>query len=75
LGAGLFHIRHDKARVDALCGHLDLDDHTARARPCSRLVARRVKAGRLAPPTRLGPLGLLDDLLSQLLQHRVAREA
>lgn len=39
LGAGLFHIRHDEARVDALFGPLDLDDHTARARPCARLVA------------------------------------
>ena len=75
LGAGLLHIRYDQARVDALCGPLDLDDHTARARPCSRLVTRRVKAGSLAPPTRLGPLGLLDDLLGQVLHHRVAREA
>jgi hypothetical protein len=75
LGAGLLHICHDKARVDALGGHLDLDDHTARARPCSRLGARRVKTGSLAPPTCLGPLGLLDDFLGQLLQPRVAREA
>src|SRR5467141_4663402 len=56
LGAGLLHSRHDKARVDALCGHLDLDDYTARARPCARLVARRVQAGSLSTPTRLGPL-------------------
>ena len=75
LGAGLLPIRHNKARVDALFGPLDLDDHPARARPCGRLVARRVKASSLAPPTRRGPLGLLDDFVGQLLQHRVAREA
>jgi hypothetical protein len=75
LGAGLLHIRHDKAWVDALVGHFDLEDYTARVRPCARLVARRVKAGSLSTPTRLGPLGLLDDLLGQLLQHRIAREA
>jgi hypothetical protein len=75
LGAGVLHIRHDEARVDALFGHLDLDHHPARARPCARLIARRVKAGSLAPPTRLGPFGLLDDLVGQLLQHRVARQA
>src|SRR2546422_6851196 len=66
LGAGLLHIRHDKARVDALFGHLDLDDYTARARPCSRLVARRVKAGSLSTPTRIGPLGLLDRKSTRL---------
>ena len=31
LGEGLCHIHDDEARVDALVGHLDLDDHTARA--------------------------------------------
>src|SRR5215510_5859029 len=45
LGAGLLHIRHDTACVDALVGHFALDDYTARVRPGSRLVARRVKAG------------------------------
>lgn len=34
-----------------------------------------MKAGRLTPPARIGPLGLLDDLVGQPLQHRVAREA
>ena len=67
LGAGLLQIRNDKAGVDALVGHLDLDHHTARARPCPGLVARRVEAGDLGPPARLGPLGLLDHLPSQLL--------
>jgi len=31
LGAGVFHIRHDKAGVNALLADLDLDDHPARA--------------------------------------------
>jgi hypothetical protein len=75
VGAGLLHIRHDKACGDALCRHFDLDDDTARVRPCSRLGARRVKAGRLSPPMRRGPLGLRDDLVGQLRHHRVAREA
>ena len=75
LGAGGLHIRHDTAGVDALCGYCDLDDHTARARPCPRLRARRVKAGSLSPPTCRGPLGLLDDHVGQCLQHRVACEA
>jgi len=34
-----------------------------------------VQTGRLAPPARLGPRGLRNDLLRQLLHHRVAREA
>ena len=75
VGAGVLPIRHDEARVDALVGPLDLDDHPARARPGACWVAGRVKAGRLAPPARLGPLGLLEDLGGQPLQHRVACEA
>jgi len=48
LGAGVLHIRHDKARVDALRSDFNLDHHAARARPRLRLVARRVQAGDLA---------------------------
>ena len=66
-GAGLLQIRHDKAGVDALVGNLDLDHHTARARPCPGLGARRVEAGDLVPTARLGPLGRLDHHPSQLL--------
>jgi hypothetical protein len=29
LGAGLLSVRHDKARVDSLVGHLDFDHHAA----------------------------------------------
>ena len=29
LGAGLLEVGHDKARVDALVGHLDFDHHAA----------------------------------------------
>lgn len=29
LGAGLLSVRHDKARVDSVVGHLDLDHHAA----------------------------------------------
>ena len=29
LSAGVLHVRHDKARVDALLGDLDLDHHSA----------------------------------------------
>ena len=75
LGAGWLPIWHDTAGVAALFRHCDRDDYPARVRPCSRLVARRVTAGRLSPPTRLGPRGRLDDLVGQRLQHRVAREA
>ena len=74
-GAGWCHLRHHQTRGAALVGHLDLDDRTARARPWARWVAGRVQAGRLAPPARLGPPGLLEDLVGQLGQHRVAREA
>ena len=49
LGAGLLHVRHDKAGVDALVGDLLLDHHAARARPRSGLVTGRVEAGDLAP--------------------------
>ena len=73
-GAGLLHIRHDKTRVDALLGDFDLDHHAARARPCLGLVARRVKAGDLATPARIGPCGLLDRLVSQCLQDGIARQ-
>jgi hypothetical protein len=75
LGAGLLQIGHHKAGVDALLGDLDLDHHTTRAPPRPRLVARRVEAGDLPATVRLGPLGLLDDLLGQLLQHGVACQA
>src|SRR6266705_5914780 len=56
LGAGVFHVRHDKAGVDALVGYLDLDHYAARARPRPGLVTCRVEAGDLAPITRIGPL-------------------
>jgi hypothetical protein len=75
LGAGLLPIRHDKARVDAWLADCNLAHDAARMRPRVGLVPRRVAAGDLAPPARRGPLGLLDDLLGQCLQHRGAREA
>ena len=52
LGAGLLHVRHDKARADTLCGHLDLYDHAARALPCARLGAGRVTACGFSPTAR-----------------------
>src|SRR5918999_2861309 len=55
LSAGLLHIRHDKAGVDALLRHFDLEHHPARVRPGPSLVARRVEAGDLAPTARIGP--------------------
>src|SRR5215813_2894618 len=71
LGAGVLHVRHDKAGVDALVGHLDLDHHAARARPCPSLVTYRVEARDLAPITLIGPFGLLDYLPRQLRQDAI----
>src|SRR4030095_11113123 len=72
LGAGLLHVRDNKAGVDTLLADFDLDDYTARARPRSGLVTRRVEAGDLAPIALIGPLSLLDDLASQGLQDGIA---
>jgi hypothetical protein len=68
----MLHVRHDKAGVDALIGHLDLDDHAARARPGASLVTRRVEAGDLAPLAPIGPFGLLDHVARQCLQDSIA---
>ena len=72
LGAGVLHVRHDKAGVDPLGGHLDLDHHAARTRPRRGLVTCRVEARDLAPITLIGPFGLLDYLPRQLRQHAIA---
>src|SRR2546423_6813001 len=72
LGAGVLHVRHDKAGVDALVRYLDLAHHAARARPRPGLETCRVEAGDLAPITRIGPLGLLDHLPSQRRQDAIA---
>src|SRR5262245_56712223 len=72
LSAGVLHVRHDKAGVDALGGHLDLDHHAARARPRPSLVPCRVEARDLAPIALIGPFGLLNYLPSQLRQDAMA---
>src|SRR5215831_287777 len=72
LGAGLLHIRDDKARVDTLLTDFDLDHHAARTRPRGGLVAGRVEAGDLAPIALIGALGLRDHLVRQLLQDSIA---
>src|SRR5215813_1951018 len=69
LGAGVLHIRHDKAGVDTLVGHFNLEDHAARTRPRPGLVPRRVKAGDLAPIALIGSFGLFDHLPSPLFQN------
>jgi hypothetical protein len=73
-GTGLLHIRHDKTRGDTWLGDFDLAHHAARARPRLGLVARRVKAGDLAPPAHLGSRGLLDHLACPGLQDGIARQ-
>ena len=72
LGAGLLEVGHDKARVDALRRHLNLDHHPARLRPRPGLITGRVEASDLAAIARLGTFGLFDDLVSQLLQDTIA---
>jgi len=72
LGAGALHIRHDKAGVDTLVGHCNLDDHAARTRPRPGLVTRRVEAGDLAPIAPRGSFGLFDHLPSQLFHNGIA---
>ena len=75
LGAGVFQVSDHKASVDALLGHFDFDHHATRTRPRPCLVARRVEAGDLLATAHVGSCGLLDDLLGQLLQYGVARQA
>ena len=75
LGAGVLHIRHDKAGGDPLVGHCNLDDHAARTRPRPGLVRRRVDAGDRAPIAPIGSLGLCDHLPRPRLQNGMAGQS
>ena len=72
LRAGVLHVRHDQAGVDALVGHLDLDHHAAQARPRPGLGPCRGAARALAPLTLRSPLGLRAHLSRHLRQDASA---